>query len=643
MIIASPIHRRGRARGNARFAVTTILVLGLVLAAIWYGFFRSDTDSSADVPLTAPLSRGPLRVTVSESGNLESLQSNNIVNTVEGRTTIDYIIPEGTILTPKDVLDGTVLVRLNGAALEEKRVRQEIEVSGARDSQANAQTGLEIQLQQNASDLRKADLDVRFAKLDLERYVGKPFARQLLTAYGPAATSTQPTSNEGGVPAAGHGGSLEATKLRRLISRLLDSEALEGEALQRIRGLKSDIQLADEEHRRSSEKVKHSVRLEAKGYVSREDLEADKLALERREIEKQRTRTARDQFVAYDFPKELEKLISGVVEAKDRRSRVAKKAKANEAQKRSAVRSREKQLELKKLRLDGLVEQERGLVITATVPGLVVYSSSGSGHRRRNDERIDEGSSVRQGQTLIKIPDPNSLGVITKVHESAIRNLKEGQEAHVEVDALPGSRLPARVDLVKRMPDAASWWDNPDLKVYHTELQLLGGHPTLKPGMSAQVEILVTTLEDVIAVPVQSVAGTADKPAVFVWSPDGVERREVVLGMASEHYIEIQSGVNVGERLLLDPPREERKASGEPENGRDAESETGSSAASKKKGRPSSTGTSDAKKRGGDASKRRSKGTSKKGSANGSYTGKRGAKGAPAGGTSKNGSRGNDQ
>ncbi len=545
-------------RGSARFLLTTVVVLGLVLAAIWFGFLRKPGAEATDVPLTAPLARGSLRVTVSESGNLESLHSHSILNLVEGRTTIDYIIPEGTILTERDVQDGTVLVRLNGAALEEKRVRQELEVSSAADSRANAVTGLEIQLQQNASDERKADLDVRFANLDLERYVGKAFAGQLLSAYEAAMAPPERTvEGEGGQKRG-----LDGTRLRRLIGSLLESDALEGEALQRIRTLKSDIHLADEKHRRAAEKLKHTVRLEEKGYVSRDSLEADQLALDQREIEMQRTRTARDQFVAYDFPKEVAKLISGVVEAKDRKSRALKKAQAAEAQKRSAVKNRERQLLLKKERLQDLVGQEKGLVIKATVPGLVVYSSSGSGHRRRNDERIDEGSSVRQGQTLIKIPDDNSLGVVTKVHESAIRNLKEGLSATVEVEALPGSRLPARVSKVKRMPDAASWWENPDLKVYHTELRLLGGHPTLKPGMSAEVEILITTLQDVIAAPVQAVAGTADKPAVFVWVDGEPERRDVVLGLASEHFVEIKSGLEGGERLLLDPPREEATTTG---------------------------------------------------------------------------------
>ncbi len=556
---SNALRRDANSRGNARFAVTTVLVLGLVLAGIWFGFLRPESGVEADVPLTPPLERGPLRVTVMESGNLDSLDAHKVVNRVEGRTAIDYVIPEGTILTPEDVAKGTVLVRLNTADLDEKLVRQEIEVSAAADSHANAVTNLEIQLQQNASDLRKADLDVRFAKLDLERYVGKPFAAQLLEAY---AAAVQDADVENG------GGGLDAGNLKRLISSLLESDALEGEALQSIRKLTTDIQLAEEEHRRAAEKLKNSTKLEKKGYISREDFELDRLAVERRQIEEERARTAREQFTTYDFPKEVAQLISNVVEAEDRESRAHKRAKAAEAQKRSAVKSREKQWKLKRIRLESFVEQRKQCVLRATVPGLVVYASSRSGRWRGNDDRIQEGATVRQGQDLITIPDPKSLGVVIKVHETSIDKVRPGLDAWVEVDAAPGKRFEARVAEVNRMPDAADRWLNPDLKVYTTKLKLISDHATLKPGMSAQVEVHVKTLDDVIAVPTQAVAGTSEEPAVFVWKDGETVRRTVELGLASEHFVQVKSGVSVGDRLLLDPPREERSPDGDNGNGK---------------------------------------------------------------------------
>ncbi|MDA1193931.1 MAG: efflux RND transporter periplasmic adaptor subunit [Planctomycetota bacterium] len=620
-----------RSRGNARFAVPAVLVLGLVGLGVWYGFLRPAGDATSDRPLTEPMVRGPLRVTVIESGSLEALRSHSIVNTVEGRTVIDFVVEEGTVLTQEDVAAGRVLVRLNTASLDDKRVQEEIEISGARDAVSGAETNLEIQIQQNASDLRKADLEVRFARLDLARYVGKSYAERLIAVAG-VDTSAQAFDPEGADPAA-IAAAAEASEariaegVRRLIAELLESEELEGESLQTIRQLTSDIRLAEEELRRATDRLRNSEKLEAKGYVSREDLEADRLALERREIEVQRARTAREQYVAYDFPKAVERLLSDLLEAIDRRTRAAKKADAEEAQKISAVEAKRRQLELKERRLESLAEQAKGCVLRATKPGLVVYASSQSGHWRGNDERVHEGASVREGQTLITIPDPTSLGVILKVHETAIDKVHAGLDAFVEVDAAPGQRFRGRVAEVARLPDSADRWLNPDLKVYTTKVELLGTHEGLKPGMSAQVEIVVTTIPDVLSAPVQTVTGTADQPAVYVWADGRAQRRPVTLGLASEHFVEIKGGVEVGDRLLLDPPRDAGRGPRATRDGDEPATDPAPSVGGADAPRPPKGGGKGERKGDGDAQP----GDGKAGDGYPRGKGKRGGKGAGSG------------
>jgi len=559
----------GSTRGGVSTPLLLLLLIGAIGAGIWYAFFRDGAATETDIPLTAPLERGAMRVTISEAGSLEALDSHSVINKVDGRTTIDYIIPEGTVLTDADVAKGTVLVRLNTSDIEEKRIRQEIEVAAALDAHANAQTNLEIQIQQNASDLRKAGLTVHFARLDLKRYVGEPFAERLLASY---AASIQPASTNGGTNGGTNGADekppagsddevgLASQGLRRLISSLLDSQGLDGEALQRIRELTSEIILAEEEHGRALEKRDQSAKLLEKGHVSEQEFVNDKLALKRWQIAEERARTDRDQFVDYDFPKQVAKLLSEVVESEDSILRVRKKAAAAEAQKRSALVAKEKQKELKVRRLEDFVCQEKDCVLLATVPGLVVYASSGNEHRWGNQERISEGATVRQGQALITIPSPRSLGARISVHETFVDRVEVGQSAWITVDAMPGVRLPAVVKSVARLPNPADRWLNPDLKVYTTILEFTEEQAALKPGMSADVEILISRLIDVLAAPAQAVAGTVEKPAVYVWTSDGPQRRDVKLGLASEHFVEIQEGLAEGDRLLLDPPRERRAA-----------------------------------------------------------------------------------
>ena len=75
--------------------------------------------------------------------------------------------------------------------------------------------------------------------------------------------------------------------------------------------------------------------------------------------------------------------------------------------------------------------------------------------------------------------------------------------------------------------------------------------------MSAQVEILVNRLEDVVYVPIQAVTYFDDQRVVFVDNGGRPERREVRTGAFSEQFIEIVSGLVEGEPVLLLPPQQQ--------------------------------------------------------------------------------------
>ena len=74
----------------------------------------------------------------------------------------------------------------------------------------------------------------------------------------------------------------------------------------------------------------------------------------------------------------------------------------------------------------------------------------------------------------------------------------------------------------------------------------------LRPGMSAEVKILVKTIADAITVPVQAVAEFDGKHICYVLGSAGLERREVQIGDSNQQLIQILEGVAEGERVALD-------------------------------------------------------------------------------------------
>ncbi|HNT36371.1 MAG TPA: hypothetical protein PKH07_15400, partial [bacterium] len=92
---------------------------------------------------------------------------------------------------------------------------------------------------------------------------------------------------------------------------------------------------------------------------------------------------------------------------------------------------------------------------------------------------------------------------------------------------------------------------NPNLKVFDVDVMLGVTPPELKPGMSAEVRIIVDELEDVVYMPIQAVASKGEKRVCFVMTALGPKEREVQVGEYNDKFIEIKSGVDVGERVVL--------------------------------------------------------------------------------------------
>ncbi len=96
------------------------------------------------------------------------------------------------------------------------------------------------------------------------------------------------------------------------------------------------------------------------------------------------------------------------------------------------------------------------------------------------------------------------MRVNTKVHESMVDRVTPGLKARIRVDAFASRELIGTVQLVNPLPDPSSFLSS-DIKVYTTMISIDNGFSELRPGMTAQVEILVTQLDNVLSVPVQAI------------------------------------------------------------------------------------------------------------------------------------------
>ena len=173
----------------------------------------------------------------------------------------------------------------------------------------------------------------------------------------------------------------------------------------------------------------------------------------------------------------------------------------------------------------------------------------------RRNRPIEVGAEIHERQKIISIPDTSEMKVEIKIHENWVDKVDINQPAKIIVPAFPKEEFMGKVMKKSPLADQTNWYRNPDLKVYATDVCIEGEHKFLKTGMTAKVKIILDELKDVISVPLQTVVNRQGKKVCFVQTNSGVTSREVETGEFNDNFVEIKSGLRVGEMVLLNPPR----------------------------------------------------------------------------------------
>jgi len=178
---------------------------------------------------------------------------------------------------------------------------------------------------------------------------------------------------------------------------------------------------------------------------------------------------------------------------------------------------------------------------------------------------LEEGIMVRQRQELIRLPDVSKMLAEIKIEEARVAQVKAGMTAYISVRNIPHHRFKGTVRRVAFLPDAQASWMNPDKKVFPTDIMVEEELPILKPGVSANVEIIITNLTKVLSVPIQTVARWNGESVCFIKKGSRITPVPVTTGWFNDAFIEITSGLKEGDLVLLAPASDEEEESEETE------------------------------------------------------------------------------
>lgn len=472
------------------------LVLSVAGGAYWKFNGSSNSNPALDGEAVLQIAkRGPFRITATEKGTIESQHNATLVSNVKGSTTIISIVPEGTM-----VKKGEVVCELDSSSLVDKEQEQQIKLTQAEANVLKATEDVAIQLELNKSNVGTAQLNLELAELDLDKYKN-------------------------------------------------------GDSIQEMKELQSSITIAEEKLLQATDEYEFAKRLARKGYKTLNEVETARIAVSDATLEKEIAEGKLEVLDKYTVKRTLKELEEKVKETERELTRVKREGVASLAQFEAELKAKQLTFDVEKNTLKKLQDQIEACKLRAPQDGQVVYPSQSS--RRNEGQAIEEGTSVRERQTIIQLPDLTKMKVDARIHESRISMLEEGLPVNVRVTSYPDEIFKGVVTYVSSVPLSSSWM-TPNLKEYEAEIQIDDTPDKVKrlrPGLTAELEILVSQREDVLQIPVQSVISIFGKHYAYLIEPDSSEvvRREIFVGDTNGKMIEVKDGVPEMSQMIMNP------------------------------------------------------------------------------------------
>jgi len=300
---------------------------------------------------------------------------------------------------------------------------------------------------------------------------------------------------------------------------------LEGSYQTQLKQFERGLTIAKTNLETAEKMLANTKKMFRRGYVTELEVEGNAFTVTQAELELEVVKTEIDVLEKYTKEMRLETLNGNLKASKS-------KLQADEAG-----------FAMDKSRLDRAKKELEDCVIKAERPGLVIFPSTAAW---KETPDIAEGMNVRKDQTLLLMPDLSQMQVKVGIHESMVDRVKPGQGARI---TLPDQTLEGKVASVSPVARPGGWWTGGVVK-YDTVIELPSVEG-LKPGMSAEVEVIMDQHTDVLTIPVAAVVETEAGAFCWVKTAEGHTRRALQLGDSNDSFIVVKAGLKEAEEVVL--------------------------------------------------------------------------------------------
>ncbi|MBN1256171.1 MAG: efflux RND transporter periplasmic adaptor subunit [Planctomycetes bacterium] len=166
-----------------------------------------------------------------------------------------------------------------------------------------------------------------------------------------------------------------------------------------------------------------------------------------------------------------------------------------------------------------------------------------------NRRYITLGTLVSAGENIVELLDTRKVKVEIGIPESDVDRVRKLQTTEVTVDALDGRKFTGEKIFLSQKPIVGA-------QVFDLRLAIDNSEQLLRPGMFVEARIVLNRKENTIFIPLYTVIARGEDRFCMVAEGDKAVRRPVELGIMKGLGVEILSGLQVGDQLIVHSQRQ---------------------------------------------------------------------------------------
>jgi HlyD family secretion protein len=489
---------RGKWIKRALIAIIPILAAA---GAVYFLKFRGNPNKDDEIRVER-VTRGRFVVKIRDSGNLEPLLSVEVKSNVEGEIERIYV-KEGDY-----VEKGQVLMKIDDKQILEQKRQAEADVNAAQAQLEQAQRNTQLAIARYQSELKQYQAALESAKAAYE--ATKTASAQLIAQAESEIAATKNALEQDVIQLRQAEIALEQAQiaLKQYETTLqsarinMENAKAEYERMQDLFKKKfvskkavEDAQLKYASAQAQYENALKNVESQQKVIQSqRKTIEARQKAIENRKATLAYQEENLEKLKASRAAQERQALMQ-VQTAQERLEHLRRTAKAEEEINRLAETTAKANLLRAKSYLKNQEERLTWTTITAPMSGTVIQLNVEEG-----EIVISGRSAFASGPPIMTIADLSKMVVKVYVNEVDIGKIKVGQPAVIEVSTFPDKKYEGRVSEV-----APSGQFRDNVIKFEVVVEVLGSPSELRPGMTADVDIIVDDRDDVLQLPIEAV------------------------------------------------------------------------------------------------------------------------------------------